>query len=249
MGIATDSGELARYWGMPVAVIRVLVLDDHEIFAASLARTLADESDIQIVGAVTSIPTALAAIEGGVDVVLSDMRLADGDGVSFTRTVVEQWPAVRVVMLTAWQDEAVLADAIDAGCTGFVTKTESLETVLAAIRGAAQGEAVITPSLLARLLPKVSSTRASGPNPDLTPREGGPGTHCPRRDEPGDRSRTLHFTRHGPESRGVDPLQDRRSIEAASRGHRHPTGSGGDPATLTTSGRSSWGAPPVMRRS
>ena len=171
MGIATDSGELARYWGMPVAVIRVLVLDDHEIFAASLARTLADESDIQIVGAVTSIPTALAAIEGGVDVVLSDMRLADGDGVSFTRTVVEQWPAVRVVMLTAWQDEAVLADAIDAGCTGFVTKTESLETVLAAIRGAAQGEAVITPSLLARLLPKVSSTRASGPNPDLTPRE------------------------------------------------------------------------------
>ena len=58
----------------------------------------------------------------------------------------------------------------DAGCSGFVTKAESLDTVLAAVRAAAVGEAVINPALLARLLPRLGG-RPRGRNPDLTPRE------------------------------------------------------------------------------
>ena len=150
--------------------IRVLVVDDHEVFGTSLARTLADEPDLAVQGAVTNVPDALAAVEAGVDVVLSDFRLADGDGVALTRTILERFPGVAVVMLTASNDEAVLASALDAGCSGFVTKSEPLENVLAAVRGAAAGEAVITPALLARLLPRLAS-RPRGRNPDLTPRE------------------------------------------------------------------------------
>lgn len=150
--------------------IRVLVVDDHEVFGTSLARTLADEPDLDVRGAVTSVPAALEAVEGGVDVVLSDFRLADGDGVTLARAVTERWPDTAVVMLTASNDEAVLASALDAGCSGFVTKSEPLENVLAAVRGAAAGEAVITPALLARLLPRLVS-RPKGRNPDLTPRE------------------------------------------------------------------------------
>lgn len=150
--------------------IRILVVDDHEVFGTSLTRTLADEPDLAVRGAVTTVPAALEAVEGGVDVVLSDFRLADGDGVTLARMIIERSPSTAVVMLTASNDEAVLASALDAGCSGFVTKSEPLENVLAAVRGAAAGEAVITPALLARLLPRLAS-RPKGRNPDLTPRE------------------------------------------------------------------------------
>jgi len=152
--------------------IRVVVVDDHEVFGSSLARTLADEADIDVVGVATNAADAIDLIDRGTDVVLSDFRLSDGesDGIALTRLIRERWPAVQVVMLTASNDEGVLASALDAGCAGFVTKSESLETVLSAVRAAAAGEAVITPSLLARLLPRLSS-RPRGRNPDLTPRE------------------------------------------------------------------------------
>lgn len=151
-------------------VIRVLVVDDHAMFGATLARALADEPNIEVVGAVTTVPEALDALSAEVDVVLTDFRLADGDGVELTRSVLERHPDVHVVMLTASSDDAILTAALDAGCCGFVTKAESLEAVIAAVRGAAIGESVITPALLARLLPRLG-TRPRGRNPDLTARE------------------------------------------------------------------------------
>ena len=151
-------------------MIKVLVVDDHEVFGVSVARVLSDEDDIDVVGAATSVEAALGMMSADVDVVLTDFRLADGDGVTLTRTLLERWPDTKVVMLTASNDEAVLAAALEAGCAGFVTKAESLQTVLTAVRSAAVGEAVITPSLLARLLPRLGN-RPRGRNPDLTPRE------------------------------------------------------------------------------
>lgn len=155
---------------MPNTAVRLLVLDDHPVFAASLARTLADEPDIDVVGTQHSVADGLAALHTEIDVVLCDFRLADGDGVAFTREALRRQPQLRVVMLTASNDEAILAAALDAGCSGFVTKSEPLDTVIAAVRGAMAGEAVITPALLARLLPRLAS-RPRGRNPDLTDRE------------------------------------------------------------------------------
>ena len=154
---------------MPPERIRVLIVDDHEVFGRSLSRVLADEPDIDVVGAVTTAAEALAAA-GYVDVLLTDFRLEGTTGVALTRDVLERWPDVRVVVLTASHDETILADALEAGATGFVTKAESLERVVSAVRAAAVGEAIITPSLLGRLLPRLVGRRR-GPNPDLTPRE------------------------------------------------------------------------------
>lgn len=151
--------------------MRLLVLDDHPVLAASLARTLNDEPGIEVVGAEHSLADGLAALSADVDVVLCDFRLADGDGVAFTREALQRHPRLRVVMLTASSDEAILAAALDAGCSGFVTKSEPLETVIAAVHGAMAGEAVITPALLARLLPRLSAARSRGRNPNLTDRE------------------------------------------------------------------------------
>lgn len=150
-------------------VIRVLIVDDHPVFGASLARTLADEPDIEVVAAVGTESEALETLSSGVDVLLTGFRLPTGSGIELARKVSARWPGVKVVMLTASHDDTVLAEALKAGCAGFVTKSESLATVLAAIRAAAAGESVITPTLLARLLPRIA--QPTGHNPDLTPRE------------------------------------------------------------------------------
>ena len=150
--------------------LRVVVIDDHQVFGVSLARALSDEDDIEIVGVATSMATALVLVTPDVDVALCDFRLADGDGITLTRSMLQQCPQLKVVMLTASNDDAVLAVALEAGCAGFVTKSEPLATVVHAVRSAAVGEAVITPALLARLLPRLGA-RQRGRNPDLSPRE------------------------------------------------------------------------------
>jgi DNA-binding NarL/FixJ family response regulator len=156
--------------GGAAPIIRIVIVDDHKMFAASLARVLDDEPDISIVATAESTDSCIEVMDDLVDVVLMDFRVPPADGVTATRSILKQWPAVRVVMLTASQDEAVMTAALEAGCSGFITKSEPLEMVLRAVRGAATGEAVISPALLARLLPRLT-TRSRGRNPDLTVRE------------------------------------------------------------------------------
>lgn len=151
--------------------VRVLIVDDHQVFAASLARVLADEDDLEVVATATTAAEALAAMSPTVDVVLTDFRLSSGDGVQLARQIVDGWPGVKVVMLTASTDEGVMTAALEAGCAGFITKSDPLDLVLAAVRSAATGESVVSPALLARLLPKLMTKGSRGRNPDLTPRE------------------------------------------------------------------------------
>jgi len=148
----------------------VLIVDDHEVFGASLARALADEDDIVVVGTAATAAEALGAALAEVDVVLCDHRLAGESGIDLTRRLIAAAPQVQIVMLTATNDDAVAAAAIEAGCAGFITKSQSLSDVLAAVRAAAKGESVVSPVLLSRLLPRLRIGRR-GPNPDLTGRE------------------------------------------------------------------------------
>ena len=151
--------------------IKVLLVDDHQMFATSLARVLADEDDLEVVATAATAAEALAVMTDDVEVVLTDFRLTGGDGVQLTRDLVAGWPLAKVVMLTASSDEALMSAALDAGCAGFITKSDPLDLVLSAIRSAAAGESVVSPALLARLLPKLISRTPRGRNPDLTQRE------------------------------------------------------------------------------
>jgi len=138
-------------------VIRVLVVDDHEVLASSLARVLDEEPDLVSVGVAGTLERARAMIATTApDVVLLDHRLPDGDGVAAISELRALRPSIKVVVLTASAADHVLVAAIEAGASGFVSKTRSLGEVTSAVRAAATGEAVISPELLARLLPRLS---------------------------------------------------------------------------------------------
>lgn len=164
---ATERAEHSKDVARP---IRVLIVDDHEVLGASLARVLDDEPDMVSVGLAQSLAQARARVSTSApDVLLLDRRLPDGDGVTAIPELRAIRPSMNVVVLTAAVADDVLVQAIEAGAAGFVSKTRGLADVTAAVRAAAAGEAVISPEMLSRLLPKL--TRTSGPEPCLTRRE------------------------------------------------------------------------------
>lgn len=151
--------------------VGVLIVDDHRMFGESLARLLSDEDGITVVGVATSGAEAVD-IAGRVRprVVLMDYQMPDQDGVAIAAEIKRRHPGIMVVMLTGTTEDRVLVAAIEAGCSGFLTKDRAATEVATAVRAAAAGEALISPALLARLLPRLNRTqRPLGA--DLTERE------------------------------------------------------------------------------
>ena len=151
--------------------IRVLIVDDHNVLASALAVVLDAEEDIRSVGVATTLGQATDMVETTQpDVVLLDHRMPDGDGVAAIPELRARRPSAGIVVLTASSADHVLLSAIEAGASGFLSKTRSLDEVTAAVRAAAAGESVISPEMLARLLPRFGRGNPQAAD-ELTERE------------------------------------------------------------------------------
>jgi DNA-binding NarL/FixJ family response regulator len=157
--------------GHPRETIGVVIIDDHRMFADSLARLLSDEVDLSVLGVATTGAQGVELVSSlHPRVALVDFELPDRNGVAVTEDIKEHLPEVMVVMLTGRSDDRVLVSAIEAGCCGFLTKDEAAAEVATAVRLAAAGESLISPKQLARLLPKLNRNYQA-PGSDLTDRE------------------------------------------------------------------------------
>lgn len=143
---------------MPDTVaVGVLLIDDHKMFSQSLARLLEDEPDITVLGIENDPGAAVAAAARHKPrVVLIDYQMPGRDGVSIAAEIKRNDPDVMIVMLTGSPDDRILLAAIEAGCSGFLTKDRAADEVAAAVRAAAAGEALVSPAQLARLLPRLN---------------------------------------------------------------------------------------------
>jgi putative two-component system response regulator len=151
--------------------IRVLVVDDHQIFVQSLVRLLDIQPTITVVGtAATATEGEKAAVACEPDVVLMDFELPDRDGVRATQAIKALVPEVKVIMLTGRTDEQALIRAIGAGCAGFVSKTETIDRLIDAIHSANEGDTPAPVTALPRLLAQLRPT-SRGLGSDLGPRE------------------------------------------------------------------------------
>lgn len=139
-----------------VDTIRVLIVDDHDMFAESLARILGDEPDIQVAGKAGSCTEAVqlaAELRPGVAIV--DFRLPDSDGLTATSGIRSVSPETRILMLTGVGDSRLVTSAIEAGCSGFLTKDKAVRELVAAVRLVHSGEAYLSPAVLGDLLPRL----------------------------------------------------------------------------------------------
>lgn len=151
--------------------VSVVLIDDHRMFAETLSHVLADEPDIDVLGIAHTASDGIALVHRDHPaVVLIDYRLPDHDGIYVIGEIQRDHPEISCIILTGSGGDRVLLGAIEAGCSGFITKERAALEVANAIRTVARGEALISPELLGRLLPRLSRThRAVGH--DLTERE------------------------------------------------------------------------------
>jgi DNA-binding NarL/FixJ family response regulator len=143
--------------------ITLLICDDHKLLTDSLAMVVTAEPDMTLVGDPVDDPAAAVQLarDRRPDVVLMDVGFTTSpmDGFEATRRIREASPSTSVIIMTASAEESDLVAGVEAGAAGFLTKTEAVEEVLAAVRGAADGEVLIDPGLLSRALHQVARDR------------------------------------------------------------------------------------------
>jgi NarL family two-component system response regulator LiaR len=143
--------------------ITLLICDDHKLLTESLAMVITSEHDIALVSDPVDDPAVAVdlVMELRPDVVLMDVGFTTSpmDGFEATRRIKEASPATSVIIMTASAEESDLVAGVEAGAAAFLTKTEAVEEVLAAVRGAAEGEVLIDPRLLSRALHQVARDR------------------------------------------------------------------------------------------
>jgi len=151
-------------------MIRLLIIDDHEMVREGLKAMLDAEPDFAIVGDAANAEQALEMIERLTpDVVLLDIRLPGVSGIDLCRTVASQYPKTAVIILTTFTDESLVAQCIQAGARGFIVKDIERFDLKRSIRAVARGEAVIDPKaavvVLAQLRRAPQVNQESSPEP------------------------------------------------------------------------------------
>ena len=153
--------------------IRVFLMDDHEVVRRGVAALLSAEDDIEIVGEAGTAEHALARIPAArPDVAVLDVRLPDGDGVSVCREIRSQMPGLACLMLTSFDDEDALFEAVMAGAAGYVLKQIHGSDLVGAVRTVASGQSLLDPRSTARMLQRIRARQEKkDPLKDLTEQE------------------------------------------------------------------------------
>lgn len=137
--------------------IRILIVDDHPVVRAGLAGLLSSQPDFEVVGEAGDGQEALNMLERlEPDVVLMDLRMPGMDGVSAIRRIRAQRKS-QVLVLTTFDTDAEIVQAVEAGATGYLLKDVAREELFRAVRLTAKGEAVLSPPIAARLLGRMRS--------------------------------------------------------------------------------------------
>ncbi|MFA7761980.1 response regulator [Streptomyces sp. NPDC048723] len=167
----------------PARAIRVLLVDDQPLVRSGLRVLMADTADLEVVGeAGTGTDGVRLAAELRPDVVVMDIRMPGMDGIEATGLITAGTEAVKVLVLTTFDEDDHVYGALRAGASGFAVKDMAVEEILAAIRVIAAGDALIAPGVTRRLIadfvrapgpaaPEAAGARAPRPVTGITERE------------------------------------------------------------------------------
>jgi DNA-binding NarL/FixJ family response regulator len=157
--------------------MKILIVDDHNLFREGLAAIIQQEADIEVVGLVGSVQEAVDAALGlKPDIILMDFSLPDGTGADATRKIIQDYPTCKVVFMTMSDRDEDLLAAVRSGAVGYLMKNMSPTKLVAALRSVQRGESALSRSMTLRVLEELSRTSENKPVIDpalgnLTPRE------------------------------------------------------------------------------
>jgi DNA-binding NarL/FixJ family response regulator len=156
--------------------IRVFLLDDHEVVRRGVRDLLNDEPDIEVIGEAGTVEQALVRVPAlRPQVAVLDVRLPDGDGVTVCRELRSRMPELACLMLTSFDDDDALFEAVMAGASGYVLKQIQGSDLVSAVRTVAGGQSLLDASATTKLMARLRGDRQEAQQPDglqgLTERE------------------------------------------------------------------------------
>lgn len=133
-------------------MIRVLVVDDHELVRSGITRMLADNPDIDVIGQASSGEEAIECVrENRPDIVLMDIRMPGIGGLEATRRILRIDDSIRVIVVTACADDPYPARVMQSGATAYITKGADIQEMVRAIRKAHSGQRYISPEIAQKM--------------------------------------------------------------------------------------------------
>jgi DNA-binding NarL/FixJ family response regulator len=155
--------------------LSVLIVDDHPLFRKGLRALLESMPGIEVVGEAKSGREAVdMALTLNPDVVLMDLQMPEGSGLSATRELTKACPGARILVVTLFEDDDSIFAALKAGARGYILKDADEEEMIRAIRSVGEGEAIFSAAIASRLIDYFSEARTQIPKdvfPELTERE------------------------------------------------------------------------------
>lgn len=153
-------------------MIRVILVDDHEMVRMGLSAYLATQSDIEIVGEASDGKAGVQlALEKKPDVILMDLLMEGMDGIQATREIVKVLPEPKIIVLTSFLDDDKVYPALEAGALSYLLKTSRADKIASAIRSAAKGESVLEAKVTSKVISKMQGFNQEKPHESLTARE------------------------------------------------------------------------------
>jgi len=143
---------------------RIFLVDDHEVVRRGVRDMLEAEDDFEVVGEAGSVEEALARVGAlNPDVAVLDVRLPDGSGVELCRELRSTYPALACLMLTSFDDDEALFEAIVAGAAGYVLKQVKGSDIVSAVRQVGEGRSLLDPMMITRVMERLRNGAAEDP--------------------------------------------------------------------------------------
>ncbi|MEK4564343.1 response regulator transcription factor [Alkalihalobacillus sp. FSL R5-0424] len=153
-------------------MIKVLLIDDHEMVRMGVSAYLSTQKDIEVIGEASDGEAgSKLALEHDVDVILMDLLMEKMNGIEATKTIMAKKPESKIIVLTSFIDDEMVIPVIEAGAFSYLLKTTSAADIAKAIRAAANGEPVVESKVATKMMNKMRSHQVKLLHEELTARE------------------------------------------------------------------------------
>ncbi|CAM3253308.1 response regulator [Vagococcus fessus] len=153
-------------------MIKVLLVDDHEMVRLGVSSYLSIQDDIEVVGEAENGKIGYEkALDLRPDIILMDLVMDVMDGIESTQAILSEWPEARIIIVTSFIDDEKVYPAIEAGAAGYLLKTSTASEIADAIRATYRGETVLEPEVTGKMMERLTKKNEPVLHEDLTNRE------------------------------------------------------------------------------
>lgn len=153
-------------------MIRVLLVDDHEMVRLGVSSYLSIQADVEVVGEAENGEEGYKkAMDLRPDVILMDLVMEVMDGIESTKKILKEWPEAKILIVTSFIDDEKVYPAIEAGASGYLLKTSTAHEIANAIRKTFNGERVLEPEVTTKMMEQLSNRNRHVLHEELTNRE------------------------------------------------------------------------------